>query len=164
MRELAEWGLRSYIAEPDRGARQWKGRAAEQAAVYANRRRNQGVRGQHLQAQRGERVERDFAHEFKYRGMDRLWERGLDNVHKKLLLQAAACNLALLMRAWYGAGKPKPRTTVGASSLLRTLQLYLVCMRISRPGALLRPIKLLHCRWRSNGQSPSKTGDLETGC
>src|SRR5215469_627907 len=33
MRELAEWGLRSYIAEPDRGARQWQGRAAEQAGV-----------------------------------------------------------------------------------------------------------------------------------
>jgi hypothetical protein len=28
-------------------------------------------------------------------------------VHKKLLIQAAACNLALLMRALYGAGKPR---------------------------------------------------------
>ncbi len=39
--------------------------------------------------------------------MDRLWVRGLENVHKKLLIQAAACNLALLMRSLYGAGKPK---------------------------------------------------------
>ena len=30
-----------------------------------------------------------------------------NNVHKKLLIQAAACNLALLMRALYGAGKPR---------------------------------------------------------
>ena len=164
MRELAEWGLRSYIAEPDRGARQWKGRAAEQAAVYANRRRNQGVRGQRLQARRGERVERNFAHQFDTGGMDRLWVRGLDNVHKKLLLQAAACNLALLMRAWYGAGKPKAAHDRRGEFIFATLLLYLVCMRILRPGAPLRPIRLLHCRWRSNGQSPSKTGDLETGC
>jgi hypothetical protein len=39
--------------------------------------------------------------------MDRLYVRGLDNVHKKLLVQAAACNLALLMRSIYGAGKPR---------------------------------------------------------
>jgi hypothetical protein len=39
--------------------------------------------------------------------MDRLYVRGLVNVHKKLLLQAAACNLALLLRSWYGAGKPR---------------------------------------------------------
>jgi len=164
MGELAEWGLRSYIAEPDRGARQWQGRAAEQAAVYANRRRNQGVRGQRLQARRGERVERNFAHQFDTGGMDRLWVRGLDNVHKKLLLQAAVCNLALLMRAWYGAGKPKAAHDRGGEFTFATLQLYLVCMRILRPGAPPRPIRPRHCRWRSNGQSPSKTGDLETGC
>ena len=29
------------------------------------------------------------------------------NVEKKLLIQAAACNLALLLRALYGAGKPR---------------------------------------------------------
>jgi hypothetical protein len=39
--------------------------------------------------------------------MDRLYVRGIENVHKKLLVQAAACNLALLMRSIYGAGKPR---------------------------------------------------------
>ena len=39
--------------------------------------------------------------------MDRLWVRGRENVHKKLLIQAAACNLALLMRSIYGTGKPR---------------------------------------------------------
>jgi len=33
--------------------------------------------------------------------------RGLDNVHKKFLIQAAACNLALLMRLRFGSGKPR---------------------------------------------------------
>jgi len=52
-------------------------------------------------------VERNFAHQFDTGGMDRLWIRGKDNAHKKFLLQAAACNLALLMRSLYGSGKPK---------------------------------------------------------
>jgi transposase len=107
MRRLAEWKLRSYVAEPKRGSRKWKGKAAERQAVYANRRRISGARGKRLQAGRGERVERNFAHQFDTGGLDRLYVRGLGNVHKKLLIQAAACNLALLMRALYGAGKPR---------------------------------------------------------
>jgi hypothetical protein len=41
------------------------------------------------------------------RGLDRLYVRGRENVHKKLLLHAAACNLALLLRRLHGSGKPK---------------------------------------------------------
>jgi hypothetical protein len=66
-----------------------------------------GERGKRLQRQRGEKIERNFAHQFDTGGMDRLYVRGLENVHKKLLIQAAACNLALLMRSIYGAGKPR---------------------------------------------------------
>jgi hypothetical protein len=54
-----------------------------------------------------ERIERNFAHQFDTGGMDRLWVRGRQNVHKKLLIQAAACNLALLMRLRHGSGKLK---------------------------------------------------------
>jgi len=107
VRTVADWGLRSYIAEPERGARKWAGRQAEQVAVYGNRRRIRGERGKRLQARRGERLERNFAHQFDTGGMARLYVRGRNNVHKKLLLQAASCNLALLMRELYGAGKPK---------------------------------------------------------
>ena len=60
-----------------------------------------------MQRQRGEKIERNFAHQFDTGGMDRLYVRGIENVHKKLLVQAAACNLALLMRSMHGAGKPK---------------------------------------------------------
>src|ERR1700694_86243 len=107
VRALAELELRTYIAEPERGERNWKGKPAEKEAVYANRRRIRGQRGKRLQSQRGERIERNFAHQFDTGGMDRLYVRGIGNVHKKLLLQAAACNLALLMRSFYGAGKPR---------------------------------------------------------
>ena len=104
---LKEMGVRSYVAEPDRGPRNWDGKEAAKAAVYANRRRIQGERGKRLQRQRGERIERNFAHQFDTGGLDRLYVRGIKNVHKKFLIQAAACNLALLMRSVYGAGKPK---------------------------------------------------------
>ena len=97
--DLKEMGARSYIAEPDRGPRNWNGKEAAKAAVYGNRRRIQGERGKRLQRQRGERIERNFAHQFDTGGLDRLYVRGLDNVHKKFLIQAAACNLALLMRS-----------------------------------------------------------------
>lgn len=104
---IAELDVRSYIAEPDRGPRNWDDREMEKQAVYDNRRRIRGNRGKRLQRQRGERIERNFAHQFDTGGLDRLYVRGLDNVHKKFLIQAAACNLALLMRSLYGAGKPR---------------------------------------------------------
>jgi transposase len=126
VRDLAELGVRTYIAEPERGARKWNGRRAEQAAVYANRRRIQGARGKRLQAGRGERVERNFAHQFDTGGMDRLYVRGLHNVHKKLLIQAAACNLALLMRTLYGAGKPKAAHDRRGELILVILRLHSV--------------------------------------
>jgi transposase len=133
MRTLAEWKLRSYVAEPERGARKWKGKTAEQAAVYANRRRISGARGKRLQAGRGERVERNFAHQFDTGGLDRLYVRGLQNVHKKLLIQAAACNLALLMRSLYGAGKPRAAHDRRGELVSAILSLYSVLTALCRP-------------------------------
>lgn len=104
---MAELGVRSYVAEPDRGPRNWDGKKAEKAAVYSNRRRIKGDRGKRMQRQRGEKIERNFAHQFDTGGLDRLYVRGLENVHKKCLIQAAACNLALLLRSTYGSGKPR---------------------------------------------------------
>jgi transposase len=115
---MAELEVRSYIAEPDRGARNWEGKQAEKAAVYNNRRRIKGDRGKRMQRQRGERIERNFAHQFDTGGMDRLWVRGLANVHKKFLIQAAACNLALLLRSRYGSGKPRATHDRAAETFL----------------------------------------------
>src|SRR5882724_6623005 len=118
---LRELGVRTYIAEPDRGRRNWEGKQAEKEAVYGNRRRIRGERGKRLQRQRGEKIERNFAHQFDTGGMDRLYVRGLENVHKKLLIQAAACNLALLMRSIYGAGKPKAAQDRGRQAVFAIL-------------------------------------------
>ena len=60
--DLEAIGLRSYISEPDRGRRKWKDKAEARDAVYRNRRRLRGARGQRLLRRRGERLERPFAH------------------------------------------------------------------------------------------------------
>jgi transposase len=139
IRDLAEQGVRTYIAEPERGPRQWDGRRAEQAAVYANRRRIRGTRGKRLQAGRGERVERNFAHQFDTGGMDRVYVRGLPNVHKKLLIQAAACNLALLMRALYGAGKPRAAHDRWGALIFAILRLSSVLIALCQSKCALLP-------------------------
>ena len=52
--DLGRVGLRTYIAEPDRGRRRWKRPADARDAVYRNRRRIRGTRGQRLLRRRGE--------------------------------------------------------------------------------------------------------------
>lgn len=51
--------------------------------------------------------------------------RGRGNVHRKVLLQAMACNLALLVRALYGAGKPKAAAERVAGLFLALLGLLM---------------------------------------
>ncbi len=112
--------MRSYVAEPDRGPRNWEGKDAAKAAVYANWRR-QGARGKRLQRQREERVEHNFAHQFDTGGLDRVYVRGIKNVHKKFLIQAAAFNLALLLRSMYGSGKPKAANDGAVAAIVAIL-------------------------------------------
>ena len=105
--KLDEWGVRSYVSEPERGRHKWRGNRKQQELTYANRRRVRGERGKELLRRRGEKLERPFAHQFETGGMLRLRVRGLEEVRKKLLLQVTACNLALLLRTKYGAGTPR---------------------------------------------------------
>ena len=105
--ECVDIGLRSYIAEPDHGRRDWQGKADAKAAVYANRRRIRGVRGQRLLRQRGERLERPNTHLYETGGMRRLHLRGHRNILKRLLVQVCGFNLGLLMRHLTGAGTPR---------------------------------------------------------
>jgi transposase len=128
MIEIQELGLRTYVAEPDRGPRNWEGKEEERDAVYANRRRINGERGKRLQSQRGEKIERNFAHQFDTGGMDRLYLRGRENIHKRLLIQAAACNLALLLRSLYGAGKPKAAHDLKGAAIFVFLRLISVLL------------------------------------
>jgi transposase len=105
--DLEAVGVRSYISEPDRGRRNWTKHPEARAAVYRNRRRIRGARGQRLLRQRGERLERPFAHLYETGRMRRVHLRGHDNILKRLLLHAGALNLGLLMRRVTGVGTPR---------------------------------------------------------
>ena len=107
--------------------------------MYANRRRIQGPRGKRLQSRRGEKIERNFAHQFDTGGMDRLYLRGRENVHKRLLLQAAACNLALLLRSWYGAGKPKAAHDLQAAAIFVLLRAIIALLEAECVGREFQP-------------------------
>src|SRR5262245_36174705 len=83
--DLAGLGLRSYIPEPDRGRRSWVKTPTAQALVYGNRRRLRGARGRRLLRQRGESIERSFAHMYDTGAMRRTHLRGHTNILKRLL-------------------------------------------------------------------------------
>jgi transposase len=100
-------GIRTYISEPNRGRRNWRGKAAEKAAVYGNRRRIRGERGKRLLRRRGEVLERSFAHCYETGGMRRTHLRGHRNILKRLLMHVAGFNLGLMMRELFGIGKPR---------------------------------------------------------
>jgi transposase len=135
---LEDWqqiGVRSYISEPQRGRRNWKGKKGQQAAVYGNRRRIRDERGKQLLRRRGELLERSFAHVYDTGGMRRTHLRGHRNILKRLLLHVAAFNLSLILRREAGAGTPR-----GLEALRNRLlfSLWLVWMLLEsiweRPG------------------------------
>lgn len=113
--EFEKLGVRPYIAEPDRGRRNWQNAtmpagvsAAEaQAAVYRNRRRMRGEHGKALHRKRGEFIERSFAHVLDTGGMRRAHLRGRENLHKRYLIHVCGFNLSLVMRKKTGSGTPR---------------------------------------------------------
>jgi transposase len=105
--DMREMSVRSYVSVPQQALRNWKGKAEQQTAVYANRRRVEGERGKRLLRRRGEFLERPFAHQYETGALRRVHVRGRSNVAKRVLLQAAAFNLALILRSITKAGTPR---------------------------------------------------------
>jgi transposase len=118
--EMGEVGIRTYIAEPDRGRRKWKGKTKEREAVYRNRDRMKRKKAKGLHKKRAEILERSFAHMLDTGGMRRVWLRGRENVWKRYLIHACAFNLSLVMRQMYRAGTPR-----GLEALVRLLLRHL---------------------------------------
>lgn len=109
--------------------------------MYGNRRRIRGERGKSLQRQRGEVLERSFAHMYET-GARRLQVRGQENVQKKLLLQGMAYNLAILLRKMFGAGSPKALQDRVTSSFFAFLRLLWAVSGVSVIVRLPRRIML----------------------
>jgi hypothetical protein len=144
--DLEAVGVRSYISEPDRGRRNWKDHPEAREAVYRNRRRIRGARGKRLLRKRGERLERPFAHLYETGRMRRVYLRGHANILKRVLLQAAAFNLGILMRTFCGVGTP--RSLQGRTAALLA---GLWCL-ISLPDGLWDAV------WSRDRLSPSPSG------
>ena len=117
---LDEVAIRSYISEPDRGRRKWKGKKKEQRAAYGNRSRMKRQKAKGLPRKRAEILERSFAHVLDSGGMRRVWLRGRENIWKCYLIHACAFNLSLVMRQLYRAGTPR-----GLEALIRLLLRHL---------------------------------------
>ena len=144
LRDLREGEVRTYISEPDRGRRSWvdddtgEHMSAEQAAVYANRRRIRGEHGKSLLRKRGELVERTFAHCYETGAMRRTHLRGHPNILKRLLIHVAGFNLALVMRSLFGIGKPRRLQDGMAAAILDVLDSIL---------SLLKAVRSLRTPW-----------------
>ena len=123
-------------------------KAAAQEALYGNRRRVRGRRGRRLQRRRGEVVERTFAHMYETGGLRRVWVRGHDNVRKRVLLQAAACNIGLLLRSQNGVGTPRSLQGRAVSAICR-----LIGRMIDRWGRL-------RCLWRFKWTPTALVGSI----
>src|SRR2546425_2989982 len=145
MVDLDAVGIRTYIAEPDRGRRDWSKEPEAQAPVYGNRRRIRGRRGRRLMRQRGERIERSFAHLYDTGGMRRTHLRGHTNILKRLLIHAGGFNLGLVMRHLIGIGTPRGlqgRVVVAFATVLALIGAVRcrlgAILRSSRPIAVTR--------------------------
>lgn len=164
LQELAEVGVRTVIAEPDRGRQNWRGQRAAQAAVYSNRRRLQTPTAKALMRRRGELMERSFAHVYDTGGMRRVHLRGKDNIAKRVLIHAAAFNLGLILRKLLGAG-----TARGAADL-RTAVCFAILRLAGAQTARWRPAEPFTCedqtiRQRRRHQwAAYATATLSTDC
>ena len=143
--DLREKGIRTYIAEPERGRRNWKGKKLEKAAVYANRRRNKGSRGKKLHRRRSEVVERSFAHCYETGGMRRTHLRHHENIRKRQLIHVAGHNLGLIMRKMVGFGTPR-----GLFSFFIDIYLY-----IQGPEGPWKAVRVLFTQRLENRYRPT---------
>jgi transposase len=168
MVDLDAVAVRSYIAEPDRGRRDWSEAPDAQAPVYGNRRRIRGRRGRRLMRRRGETIERSFAHLYDTGGMRRTHLRGHTNILKRLLIHAGGFNLGLVMRHLIGIGTP--RGLQGRVAALIGMFLALIGVAWRRLIALCRscrPIASMHWSLASSTMliiKSSITATYTTGC
>jgi transposase len=145
LQDLEELEIRTYISEPKRKRRKWQGHVAARAAVYRNRRRIRGARGKRLLRRRGERLERPFAHLYETGRMRRLHLRRRGNILKRVLVHAAAANLALLMRTRYGVGTPRSLQDRVTAAVMAIVALCAVLK--SRLRLITSPVHLIASLW-----------------
>lgn len=164
LQDLAEVGVRTVIAEPERKRQKWEGQRAAQAAVYANRRRLETKTAKALMRRRGELIERSFAHLYDTGGMRRVHLRGKENIAKRVLLHASGFNLSLILRVVMGVGTARQAVDLLAAVcfvLLRLAKAQTEAPRLSEPSLL--PMRTPQTEFRHRC-SRLKITTLSTGC
>jgi transposase len=162
LEDLAEVGVRTVIAEPERKRQQWAGQSAAQAAVYANRRRLNTKMAKALMRRRGELVERSFAHLYDTGGMRRVHLRGKNNIAKRALIHAAAFNLSLILRQMLRVGTARQAADLFDAlcfAFLRLTQAVETALLVVEPHCpLARPVRTRNrCRWSHRQIATSST-------
>ena len=146
--------VRTYIPEKKQpGHRHWEGKAEEQQAVYANRRRLKGAYGKRLLWKRGELIERSFAHCYDTGGMHRTHLRGHENILKRLLIHVGAFNLSLIFRNLLGSGRRESREIAS----------HRLFLRLFSCSATLQCLWVVQLCFSSQDQLVSKRRDLNSG-
>ena len=169
VQRMKAYGVRSYIPEKkQKGRRNWAGKAEEQQAVYANRRRVRGEYGKSLLRRRGELVERSFAHCYETGALRRCHLRGRDNILKRQLVHVGAFNLSLILRKLLGAGTPRELNNRIARLVVRVLLLIPSrnCQQRHRCSRILAPVAQCVAESRTRLRRPlcRKSAKCTTDC
>jgi transposase len=168
MVDMEAVGIRSYVAEPDRGRRNWSEHPEAKAPVHRNRRRIRGRRGRSLMRCRGERIERSFAHLYDTGGMRRTHLRGHRNILKRLLIHAGGFNLGLLLRTLFGVGTARGFQGLAGRAFAVISRLIQLAFELITVSVTVRPSVPGWCdECGSPSHSPAftpKMGTCATGC
>jgi transposase len=129
LERLQAVGMRTAVADPVRHRRKDKLAPAARRALACAQRTTRSRSGRALMRKRGELSERSFVHVLDYGGARRTTLRGRENILKRYRIQAAAANLALLMRHLWGIGTLKQTWAAAKRALLALLLAILGIVR-----------------------------------
>jgi transposase len=108
MGRLQALTLKTVISDPHRAQRRFDRLSSAQRQVLARAQRSVSSKyGRALLRQRGQHIERSFAHVLDAGGLRRTTLRGLENLNKRHQIAAACYNLSQLLPRLYGVGTPK---------------------------------------------------------
>ena len=126
---LQELTIKTVISDPHRGKRRLdKLEAAQRQALARAQRSVKSKYGKRLLRQRGQHIERSFAHVLDAGGMRRTTLRGLENLNKRHQIAAACYNLSQLLRRLCGVGTPK-QWTASFGQLVFSLAIFIIKLR-----------------------------------
>ncbi|MCA1606624.1 MAG: transposase [Acidobacteria bacterium] len=116
--QLQHLGIRTVISDPQRGQRRLERLSQEERAVLERARRaSRSESGKSLLRQRGQHLERSFAHVLDAGGLRRATLRGGLNLTKRYQLGAAFYNLSQLLRKVHGIGTARQWLAMGRKRL-----------------------------------------------